>query len=327
MKRRALLCAGMALVARPVAVPAQVQRPFRIGYLATSDQPTTRAPMDAFLTGLRDKGYQLGNNLMLDVRYAAGDIQRLPALASELVAAKPDVLVGLEPAAVALRRHTSTIPIVLLASGDPVAAGLANSLARPGMNVTGLSNQFHQTVAKHIELLLEIAPRISRLALLNYGPSTAESAARFQRAAEIAAEAKGVTVISAIARNADTLGQAFATFEAAKAEGLVVVPTAPALQERQAIIDHALRLRLPSVSALPPAWIEGGGMLNYGANTLDDYRYVASIVDRILKGANPADMPIEQPSRFELAVNLRAAQRIGIKIPQAIILRASRVIE
>jgi putative tryptophan/tyrosine transport system substrate-binding protein len=327
MNRRTLLCVSAATLAWPSALLAQVKVRFRVGYLATSDQATTRPVMDVFLAGLREKGYQPGNNLTLDVRYAAGDIQRLPALASELVALKPDVIVGVQPAAEALRKETTTIPIVLLASSDPVAAGLVRSLARPGTNVTGLHNQFDQTVAKHLELLLEIAPGMSRVGLLNYGPSSVESAARFERAAEIAAKAKGVSVVGAVARDSGTLRQAFGAFESGRVEGLIVVPTAPALQESKAIVEHALRLGLPSVSALPPRWTDAGGLLNYGANALADYRYVASIVDRILKGANPAEMPIEQPARFELTVNVKTAQRMGIKIPQSILARAHLVVD
>ena len=316
-----------ALMALPPALRAQGSRRYRLGFLATSDEPTAGPTIEAFITGLREKGYRPGANLLVDFRYAQGDMGRLPALADELIALKPDVLVGVQPAVVVLRTKTTTIPIVLLASTDPVALGLAKSLARPGTNVTGLSNRFDQAIEKQIELLAEMAPGLSRIALLNHGPTNLQGAQLFERMAEAVGKRRGITVINAIVREAGGLNQAFALFEAEKVTAVIVVPTPLALQMRQAIVDHALRLRLPSVSALPPAWSEAGGLLNYGANTLADYRYAASIVDRILRGANPAEMPIEQPARFELIVNLKTARQLGIKVPQSIMTRADRVID
>ena len=324
--KRNLLSAAAVLL-WPAGAFAQGKKRFRLGFLVTSDEATAHPVMEAFMSGLRERGYHPGNNLIIDVRYAAGDVRRLPALAAELVALNPDVLVGAQPAAVALRSKTTTIPIVLLVSNDPVALGLAKSLARPGTNVTGLANRFDQVIEKHVELLREAVPGISRIALLNYGPSNAEGARQFERAAEGAAKSKGITVISAVVNDDAALRQAFVRFEVERAAGLIVVPTPTALQTREAIIGHADRLRLPAVSALPPAWLEAGGLLNYGANALADYRYAATFVDRILKGGNPAEMPIEQPGVFELAVNLKAARRLGIKFPQSIMARADRVIE
>jgi putative tryptophan/tyrosine transport system substrate-binding protein len=325
--KRGLLFAAAALGLCPATLWAQTKKRFRIGFLATSDEATARPIVEVFVNGLHEKGYQPGKNLDIDFRYADGDIARLPALAGELVALKPDVLVGLQPAAVALRAKTATIPIVLAASNDPVGAGLVKSLARPGTNVTGLANRFDQALEKHIELLSEIVPGLSRIALLNYGPTSADSARAFQVAAEAAGRTRKIAIVDAVVRDEVALNEAFALFAARKAEAVIVVPTAPALQFRRAIIEHAIRHRLPFVSGLPPAWSEAGGLLNYGANSLAEYRYVASIVDRILKGANPADMPIEQPGRFELVVNLKTARDLGIKLPQSIMARADRVIE
>ena len=324
-QRRSLVFAAAALVLSP-SLRGQAKR-FRIGFLVTSDEATARPQIEALLAGLHDRGYQVDRDLVLDFRYAAGQIQRLPALASELIQANPDVLVGAEPAVIALRGKTKTIPLVLLVSSDPVASGLAKSLARPGGNVTGLANQFDQVVAKQVELLLEIDPRISCIALLNYGPGSAESEARFRRFAEAAARARTVTLVSAVARDESTLRQAFADFEIAKATAVIVVPTPPALQARVSIIEHAMRLRLLAVSSLPPVWADAGGLLTYGANAVADYRYAAGFVDRILKGANPAEMPIEQPARQELTVNLKTARQLRITIPQSVMLRADRLIE
>ena len=326
MGRRSCLAAAVAIVAWPRLAMTQARQRVRLGFLVTSDEKTALPQLEAFMAGMRDRGYQAGDNLVVEIRYARGDIRRLSALAEELVALKPDVLIGAEPAVIALRQKTTTIPIVLLVSSDPVASGLAKSLAHPGTNVTGLANQFDVIVAKQVELLLEIAPKISCVALLNYGPGSAESEARFRRFAEAAAKARGLRLVSAVARDEATLRQAFADFESAKAEAMIVVPTPPALQERVSIVEHATRRRLLTVSSLPQQWSQAGGLLNYGANAPADYRYAASFVDRILRGANPAEIPIEQPSRFELSVNLKTARQLGVKIPQPVMLRADRVI-
>lgn len=327
MKRRVLLQSGAVMLAWPAMLLAQSTKRFRVGFLAVSNEATAKPFVEAFLAGMADRGYRQESNLVLEVRYARGDIHRLPALAGELVALKPDVLAGLGPAAIAMRSKTTTIPIVLLVSTDPVADGLVQSLARPGTNVTGLTNSFEQLIEKHVELLSEIAPKMSRVALLNYGPTSLEGAARFEGVAKRAATAKGLTLVAAIARDEESLRQAFIRLEAERVGGIVVVPTAPALQLRHAIIDHARRLRLPSISGLPPMWAESGGLMNYGANALADYRYAASFVDRILRGAKPAEMPVEQLGRFELVINLKTAREIGVEIPRSILARADRVIE
>jgi putative ABC transport system substrate-binding protein len=326
-RRRAFVLAATALFAYPGMPLAQAKKRYRVGLLVTSNESTARPMVDTLIDGLRERGYQVGANLILDIRHANGDVARLPGLARELVALSPDVVVGVSPAVMALREQTTTIPLVLLASSDPVGAGLVKTLARPGTNVTGLINRFDQVLAKHVELLLEIAPTISRMALLDYGPTSVEASEQFRRAAEAAARPRSVTIVSAVASDGEGLRQAFLQFRASKVAALIVVPTAPALQAREAIVRHALQLRLPAVTALPPSWTEAGGLLNYGPHTLADYHYAASIVDRILKGANPAEMPIEQPARFELAVNLKTARELGLKIPQSIMLRADRVIE
>jgi putative ABC transport system substrate-binding protein len=326
MKRRILLQSGAAMLAWPGMLLAQSTKRFRVGLLAVSNEATAKLPVEAFLAGLADRGYRQGSNLVLDVRYADGDLARLPILAGELLALKPDVLAGVAPAAIAMRSKTTTIPIVLLASADPVADGLVQSLARPGTNVTGLSNRFDQLIEKHIELLSEIAPKMSRVALLYYGPTSLEAAARYERLAKRAATAKGLTLVAAIARDEESLRQAFIRLEAERPGGIVVLSTAPAQQLRHVIIGHARRLRLPSITALPGG-AESGWLVSYGADALANYRYAASFVDRILKGAKPAEMPVEQLGRFELVVNLKAAHEIGITIPRSILGRADRVIE
>lgn len=330
MKRRTVLVFAGAMLASPGRVISQAPRQFRIGYLSIVDEASTKPFADALLTKLRDHGYVVGRNVAIDMRYARGDYSRLPALAEELIALKPDVLIGIEGAAHAMRSKTTTIPIVLAAAADPVAAGLAQSLARPGTNVTGLAYRGDLLVAKHIEQLTEIVPTMQRVALLNYAALADEPNAplyaRYEQYAKAAAAAKGLTLIVTAARDPEGVRQAFAQVERARAQGVVIGSTASAWQLRHEVIDQARRLRLPSIGAAAP-WAEAGGLATYGPNVLDSFRYAANYVARILKGAKPAELPIEQPAAFELVINLKTAREIGLTIPKSVLLRADRVIE
>jgi putative ABC transport system substrate-binding protein len=286
---------------------------------------------DALLAGLRDLGYVRGRNLTVDVRYAGSDLGAMPTLAAELVALKPDVLVGIESAAIVLRPITSRTPIVLAGSTDPVAAGLVHSLARPGTNVTGMAYRADQLIAKHIELLTEIVPNMSRIALLNYaalpGEPVAGVAARYEQFGKDAAAEKRLKLTVVGMRDLVGVSQAFARLEEEKAQGLVVVTTGLTFQYRREILGEARRLRLPSVSSMSSPWAEAGGLLTYGPDFLKTYRHAATFVDRILRGARPAEMSIEQPQNFEFLVNLRTGKEIGVAIPRSILLRADRVIQ
>jgi putative tryptophan/tyrosine transport system substrate-binding protein len=280
---------------------------------------------------MRQYGYVAGRNLALDERYAEGNYSRLPTLAAELIALKPDILIGIEAAAVALRSKTTTIPIVLIAAPNPVAAGLVQSLARPGTNVTGLTYRQDEFTAKHIELLTEINPRMSRVALFNFAALAneggASAAALFDQAARKAAIAKGLALVVVAARDAQGVREAFARLEKERPEGLVVPPSGFAWQFRHEIIREARRLRLPSISGLPDGFADAGGLATYGASFLESYRYATVYVDRILKGAKPLDLPVEQMTKFEFVLNLKTAREIGVTIPRAVLLRADRVIE
>jgi putative ABC transport system substrate-binding protein len=319
------------MLAWPAFVLAQTAKRYRIGYLAVTNEASSKPFVEAFVAGLRDLGYVPGRNVVVDVRYPHGDYSRLPALADELIALKPDVLVGIEGPAVAMRTKTTTIPIVVLASPDPVAAGLVRSLARPGTNVTGMAYRQDDLIAKNIELLTEIVPKMSRIAVLNYAASAddpmARIATRYEEIAKRAATAKGLSLIIAAARDPGGVRQAFAQFEKARSQGLVVVSAGPLFNLREEIIGHARRLHLPSITALPAAWAEAGGLLTYGTDFLRNYRYAATFVDRILKGASPAEIPVEHPSKFELVVNLKTAREIGVTIPPSVLFRADRMIE
>jgi len=326
MRRRVLLQLGVAMLASPPRLFAQTAKRFRLGGLFLADEAFVKPFEDAFLAGLRDLGYVAGRNLVVDIRYARGDSARLPALADELIALKPDVLFGIEVVAVVMRARTTTIPIVLPASTDPVTAGLVQSIRRPGTNVTGMANFGDELVAKHIELLTEIVRKISRVALFN--DPLAPAAARFEQVARTAATAKGLTLIVVGARDPEGVRQAFAALEKERPEGIVVVGTGRTNQLRHEIIGHARRLRLPSISALPvAAWAEAGGLITYSANLLESYRRAATHVDRILKGANPAELPVEQSTRFDFVINLKTARDIGVTIPPSILVRADRLIE
>lgn len=326
MNRRTAVRLAALVLGMPALLLAQTARRFRVGCLWFTSEENARSFVEAFLAGLQDLGYVGGRNLVLDMRYADGESGRLSALADELIALKPDVLVGIELAAIVMRTRTSTIPIVLPTSTDPVASGLVQSLARPGTNVTGLTSSLNQVVAKHIELLTEIVPNMSRVALLN--DPAAPAAASFEQFARTAAVAKDITLIVADASGREQVRKAFAAFEKSRPQGIVVATTGRTAQHRREIIAHSLRMRLPAVSALPgDVWAEAGGLISYGANTLASFRYAASYVDRILKGAKPADLPVEQSGKFEFVVNLKTAAGIGVTIPRSILLRADRVIE
>jgi putative ABC transport system substrate-binding protein len=329
-RRRAVLQLATAILAPAQLVFAQAQRRFRVGILWATDETAVREPGEAFLAGLREFGYVPARNLLVDVRHARGDYSRVPMLAEELIALKPDVLVAIESVAVLIRLKTTTIPIVVIAGPDPVAAGLVHSASRPGTNVTGNAFRQDELIAKQIELLTEVVPGMSHIALLNYAAGTAELGgvpARYERIAREAAAARGLKLTVVAARDPSGLQQAFSALEQAQPQGLVVASGGFLYQFRQNIIDAARRLRLPSISALPPGWVQGGALLNYRPDFLTHYRYAARFVDRIFRGANPAEIPIEYPAVFELAVNLKTARELGIEIPRSIVLRADRVIE
>jgi putative ABC transport system substrate-binding protein len=324
--RRLLLRLGAALLAWPAPLLAQPGGRFRVGGLFLADQALVRPFEEALLAGLRDHGYVVGRNLAVDIRYAGGDSGRLPALADELIALRPDVLAGIELVAVVLRARTTTIPIVLTGSTDPVAAGLVQSLRRPGTNVTGMANLGDQLVAKHVELLTEIVPGLARVALVN--DPFAPAADRFERFARAAAAAKGLGVVVVAPPDARAVRRAFDLLERERTQALVVVGTGRMNQLRSEILLHARRLRLPAISALPAAvWAEAGGLATYSTNVVESYRQAATHVDRILRGASPADLPIEQSARFDFVVNLATARELGLAIPPSVLLRADRVIE
>jgi ABC-type uncharacterized transport system substrate-binding protein len=325
--RRTFLC-GLTLgtLAAPLAAEAQqAAKNARIGYLANHPAgdlgPHLRA---AFLQGLRDLGYVEGGNLVIEYRFAEGQLERFPALAAELVALKVDVIVtaGSTPSALAAKQATRTVPIVFIAAGDPVTSWLVSSLARPGGNVTGLSSLVLELVGKCLELLKQAVPEVSRVAVLWRPGALGERTEReILKRAEVAARALGVRLQFVEARGPADFDRAFSEMTRARASALTVLPTGEFSRERRRLVDLAAKNRLPTVFP----WREGvdaGGLMAYGPDHADIFRRAATYVDRVLKGAKPADLPAEQPTKFEFVINLKTAKALGLTIPQSVLVRA-----
>ena len=280
----------------------------------------------AFEEGLRSLGYRVGENVAIEYRFANGEMERLPALAADLVRLGVDIIVaGFNPITVAAMKATTTIPIVMTAGVDPVRAGLVASLARPGGNVTGLAvDAGGEILGKRFELLKETLPNLSRLGIL-FNPDVALNRTRLTSMTETA-RALGLTTIPVEARGLDALEQAFAIMVRERAQAFVMQGDSVLFNHRSQIAEMALKNRLPAAS-LQRELAEAGFLLTYGADIGDLYRRSAVFVDKIFKGAKPADLPVEQPTKFELVINLKTAKALGITVPPSILLRADEVIE
>ena len=324
MKVRAALVLALALavlLVTPRAAGAQPAKVARIGYLSPLSASADSTHIEAFRQGLRDLGYVEGRNAVIEARYADGKFARLPDLAAEIVRLKVDVIVAAPtPAVRAAQQATRTIPIVMAFSGDPVGEGFVAELARPGGNITGLSATVAEMAAKRVEFLKAIVPKMSRVAFL----SNAATVRQAVSGTEAAGQKLGVQVSTVLVRNPSELDDAFSILKNARVGGLIVDLT---LQEHsRQIVDLALKNRLPTVSG-PREFVEVGGLLAYGPHFSDLFRRAATFVDKILKGAKPADLPVEQPTKFGLAINLRTAKALGLTIPQSLLVRADQVIE
>jgi len=299
----------------------------RVGYLnpGSPSDPLSQRRLGAFRQGLRDLGYVEGQNIAIESRWAEGKHDRLPALAADLVRSKVDVIVAMTGAATqAAQQATGTIPIVMSLVNDPVGSGLVANLARPGGNVTGLTIMSPDLVGKQLQLLKEMVPKVSRIALLRH-PDNPASAAQL-REAEAAAQALGVRLQTLEARGPQEIDSAFAAMTRERAGALLIIPDAVFGNQRRQIAELAAKKRLPSIYWLRE-YAEAGGLMSYGANDLDLKRRAATYVDRILKGAKPADLPVEQPTKFELVMNRRAAKAIGLTIPPSLLDRADQIID
>jgi putative ABC transport system substrate-binding protein len=320
----------LSLLTAPRAAHAQQpMKVARIGYLVTGglDSPETRILLDAFRQGLRERGYVEGQNLVIEYRAADGQLERFPALAAELVQLQPEVIVAQgTPAARAAQQATSTVPIVTPVMGDPVGDGLVASLARPGGNITGLTFLGPELVAKRLELLKEALPRVSRVAALWHPGAYAErTPSAMVQETEAAARTLGVQLQRVEVRGPDELDRAFSTMTRERAEALIVLPSAMLYNERRRLVDLAARHRLPAMYQAREM-VELGGLIAYGASIPDLIRRSATHVDKILKGAKPADLPVEQPTKFELVVNLKTAEALGVTVPRTLLFQATEVI-
>jgi ABC-type uncharacterized transport system substrate-binding protein len=302
----------------------QAMRVSRIGYLSGG---SAAARDSRFRLALRELGYVEGQNIATEYRYAEGKLDRLPALAAELVRLNVDIIVaaGADTVVRAARNATKTIPIVMSGQGiDPVEAGLVQSLARPGGNVTGLTNLTGELGGKRLELLKEAVPKPARVAAL-YNPAALGSVRQLKEDLPVAARAMRLTIQLWEIRDADGFERVFAALSKERPDGLYVLGgTLMRVNEKQ-IVGFALKSRLPSMY-FTREFVDAGGLMSYGADRAESDRRVAYYVDRILKGAKPADLPVEQPTKFEFVINLKAAKQIGVTIPQKVLARADRVI-
>ena len=330
VQRRDFLLAVGALLAAPLAAKAQqAAKTARIGYLSPNAAAVNPRLVEAFRQGLGDLGYVEGRNLLIEFRSAEGKSERLPALATELVALKVDVILsgGGTLAALAAQQATRTLPIVIVAVGDPVTSGLVTSLARPGANVTGLSLLFPELVSKCLELLKQAVPGVSRVAVLSQPGAVPERTEKdILKGAEVAARALGMQLQVVEARGAEDFDRAFSQMTSTRMGALTVLSTPVFSSERKRLVNLAAKNRLPTVFSFRE-YVEAGGLISYGPDLADLYRRSATYVDRILKGTKPSELPVEQPSKFELVINLRTAKQLGLTIPQSVLARADEVIQ
>jgi len=306
---------------------AEAQQPAkipRIGYLTGASLSAISERIDAFRQGLRGFGYVEGKNIIIEWRQAEGKLDRLPALAAELVRLKVDVIVTGGPTATRpVKEATATIPIVMATDPDPVGSGFVASLARPGGNVTGLATLAPEISGKQVELLKEIVSRLSRVAVL--GTSTQPGTAQRLRETERAAGAFGVKHQFLDILGPEDIETAFRAASKGRADTLLLLASPVLTSQRTQIVDLAVKSRLPAIYNAPE-FVEAGGLMSYGVNLTDLFRRAATYVDKILKGAKPADLPVEQPTKFELIINLKAAKQIGLTIPPNVLVRADKVI-
>jgi putative ABC transport system substrate-binding protein len=320
--------AGSLLTAPLAAEAQQAAKVARIGYLVTN-LAANPGQREAFLQGLRDLGYVEGGNVVIEYRSAEGKLERLPALAAELVALKVDVIVtaGGTRAALAAKQATRTLPIVFIAVGDPVTSGLVTSLARPGGNFTGLSLLFPELVGKCLEQLKQAVPGVSRVAVLWEPGAVGERTEKDNlKGAEVAARALGVRLQFVEARGPADFDRAFSDMTRARAGALTVLGTPMFASERRRLVGLAAKNRLPTMYPLRE-FVDAGGLMAYGPNLPDLFRRAATYVDKILKGAKPAELPVEQPTKFEFVINLKTAKALGLTIPPSLLGRADEVIQ
>ena len=327
MKRRefiALLGLGSAAAALPLAAAAQPKIP-RIGFMGNSTAALEANLLDAFREGLQELGYEEGRNIIIEYRWADGKYDRFPALVAELIAAKVDAIVTAgTPAALAVKKATTTVPLVMVAVGDPVGTGLVPSLARPGGNLTGLSSVAPDLEGKRLQLLREVVPALSHVAMFinSLNPFHISS----MKQARTAAQAMGIKLQLHDIRKSEDLDDAFAAIRKERPDALLILADRVFLHNRERMMDFTREQRLPNVNAYKEL-VEVGGLMSYGPSYEDMHKRAAIYVDKILKGAKPADLPIEQPSKFTFIVNLKAAKALGVTVPPQLLGLSDQLIE
>src|SRR4029453_10758848 len=316
---------SLSMFLAPLAAEAQPARVHRIGFISSASSSAMAARDEAFRQGLSALGYVVGQNITIEYRWADGKNERLPGFAAELVNLKLDVIVTHGGGATrAVQQASTTTPIVIAAADDPLAAGLVASLARPGANITGLSLMTPDLTPKRLELLKEILPGLTRVAVLwNSANPISEPELR---KAEAAARSLGLQLQSLGMRDPHEFATAFSSMKREHAGVVFMLPDAMFFGRRNEIVDLAESSRLPLVAHLRE-FADAGGLMTYGPNVADVHRRAATYVDKILKGAKPGDLPIEQPTKFELVINLKTAKTLGLSIPQSLLLRADEVIQ
>src|SRR5438552_1150062 len=326
MIRRIVVCLLITALL-PTVLPAHGQQPAkvpRIGFLSSLSAAAVSDRVDAFRQGLRELGYVEGKNIVIEYRWAEGKTERLPDLAAELVRLKVDVIVTGGPAVNRLAKEaTVTIPVVMSFDNDPVGNGFAASLARPGGNVTGLSALSPEISGKQLELLKEIVPTLSRVAVL--GNSAEPANALVLREVELAAGALGVKLQYLDVLGPKDIETAFRAASKGRADAVLVLLSPVIISHRTQLVEIALKSRLPAIYPRPE-FVEDGGLMSYATSFADLSRRAATYVDKILKGTKPADLPVEQPTKFELVINLKAAKQIGLTIPPNVLAQADKVI-
>lgn len=326
MRRRLIAATAASAIVTPFAAFAQsTPRVARIGRLTPLSVQTEARHQKALLEGLRDLGWIEGKNLKIEYRYAEGQTERLPRLAAELAALKVDVIVaGSTPGAFAAKNATSTIPIVMVTTGDPVANGLVNSLSRPGGNITGMTTLAQALGGKRLEFFKEAIPAAKRIAVL-VKPNTPDREDSLHEV-NTAARTLGIDLDMFEARNPPAIESAFVAMKKNQAAYLMVLQDAMFLTRHLRIVELAAQHRLPAIYALRD-FVTAGGLMYYGVDLVEMYRSAAGHIDKILKGAKPAEIPVEQPTKFELVINLKTAKALGLRIPASVLLRADKVIE
>jgi putative ABC transport system substrate-binding protein len=323
------LLATVLVTTAPPAEAQQAKKVPRIGYLLHTDPASESARVEGIRLALRERGYIEGQNIAIEYRYTEGKPDRVPELAAELVRLKVDIIlvVGGDPLIQAAKNATKTIPIVMVGSGaDPVETGLIESLAHPGGNVTGITNLGRELGGKRLELLKEAVPKVAHVAVL-YEPAFPGPVLEVKEVLPVAARALKLTLQPWGVRDADDFDRVFAALNKERSDGLYVPASSPLMAaNRKRIADFALKSRLPSVYNAR-AYVDAGGLMSYNADQAESYRRVAYYVDRILKGAKPAELPVERPTKFEFVINLKTAKQIGVTIPPEVLARANKLIK